>query len=91
MSLERGDDARKERKAFFKGAALGASMLAGGMAGGYEGVTEGLEHMNARILSPAVIHELQTDFGATDADILNLEQALRPLVLQELTRQMKRR
>jgi hypothetical protein len=89
MSLERrSNDVKKKETGFLKGAALGASMLVGGVGGGYVGIEKGMQEVNAHLLSPAAIHELKQETGASDKDIARLEGMLRDFARKELKRSL---
>jgi len=65
-------------------------MLGAGGIGAETSARKALEQVNRHFLTPAAIELLKTEMNASDADIARLENVLRPLLRQELTRLMGR-
>jgi hypothetical protein len=90
MSLEEKSKGQKPLASSLKGAAFAAGLAVAGIAGSEAGVSKFLEKINQHVLTPAAIHQLQRETGATEADVARLEANLGDLLRRELKRTMSR-
>jgi hypothetical protein len=88
MALENDENRKKNKKAadLKKAAALGGAVLSGTIMGADIATRGTLDRINAHMLSPAAIHQVRVETGASSSEIVELEARLKAILAEELNR-----